>query len=50
MDVFMTILNDMWQGLLNFESGFIFAFLGVGAILVAVIQGIIALIQGYQAS
>ena len=47
MDVFMTILNDMWQGILNFGAGFIFAFLGVGAILVAVIQGIIALVNSY---
>ena len=34
MDVIITILNDMWAGLLDFESGFIYAFLAVGAALV----------------
>ncbi|MFA5288862.1 MAG: hypothetical protein WC361_05930 [Bacteroidales bacterium] len=48
MDVFMTILKDMWQGLMDWEGGFVFAFLGIGAILVTVIQGIIALVQSYQ--
>lgn len=45
MDVIITILNDMWAGLLDFESGFIFAFLGVGAVLVTLIQAIIALLD-----
>ena len=45
MDVIITILNDMWAGLLDFESGFIFAFLGVGAVLVTLIQEIISLMS-----
>ncbi|HHV02803.1 MAG: hypothetical protein WCQ69_02505 [Bacteroidales bacterium] len=43
MDVLITILNDIWQGLLNFESGFIVMFLGIGAILVALIQQAVAI-------
>lgn len=42
MDVIITILNDMWANLLNFESGFIFLFMGIGAVLVTFIQMIIA--------
>ncbi len=45
MDVILTILKDMWQGLLDFESGFIFAFLGVGTLLVAIITGLVGLIK-----
>ncbi len=45
MDVIITILNDMWAGLLDFEHGFVFAFLGVGAVLVTLIQAIIALLD-----
>jgi hypothetical protein len=45
MDVIITILNDMWAGLLDYESGFIFAFLGVGAVLVTLIQAIITLLN-----
>ena len=42
MDVIITILNDMWANLLNFESGFIFLFMGIGSVLVTFIQMIIA--------
>ncbi len=42
MDVIITILNDMWANLLNFESGFIFLFMGIGVALVTFIQMIIA--------
>lgn len=45
MDVIITILNDMWAGLLDFEHGFVFAFLGVGAVLVTLIQAIITLLN-----
>lgn len=46
MDVLWTILRDMWQGLLNFETGFIFAFLGAGALLAAIVSGIWNLVFG----
>ncbi len=45
MDVIITILNDMWAGLLDFEHGFVFAFLGVGAILVAIISGFVSMLN-----
>ena len=45
MDVIMTILNDMWANLLNFESGFIFLFMGIGAVLLAIISGFVSMLN-----
>lgn len=43
MDVFLTIIKDMWANLLDFETGWIFLFLGAGSILTAIITGLVAL-------
>ncbi|MFA5443816.1 MAG: hypothetical protein WC262_02450 [Bacteroidales bacterium] len=44
IEIFTAIINDMWMGLQDFETGFIFAFLGVGVILLSVISGIVGLL------
>ncbi|MFA5769809.1 MAG: hypothetical protein WC871_09765 [Bacteroidales bacterium] len=45
VEIITAIFNDMWIGLQNFEGGFIIAFLGIGAILLSVISGIVGLLQ-----
>ena len=45
MDVIITILNDMWANLLNFESGFIFLFMGIGEVLLAIISGFVSMLN-----
>jgi len=41
MEFFTQVFADIWQNLLNFESGFITLFLGAGALLFSIIIGLI---------
>ncbi len=45
VEVITAIINDMWIGLQEMDGGFIIAFLGIGAILLSVISGIVSLLQ-----
>ncbi|HPW78590.1 MAG: hypothetical protein BWX62_00366 [Bacteroidetes bacterium ADurb.Bin037] len=48
LEVITAIWNDVWNGLLNMEGGFVIAFLGLGAVLLAIIVGAVNLIKSYM--
>ncbi len=41
MEFFTQVFADMWQNLLNFESGFITLFLGAGALLFTIVMSLV---------